>query len=1124
LQGFFRPNAVRFVVAAVVLLIGVDASAQEAKPAADSGEPARDDPLVQSPVDLLLTTDEDGNRRLVAIGKTLEFLEAAERLLAGRARGPEKPRFTISTLQLKGRTEDSLARLTATVTVQPHTDQLVAVPLGLNDAVLQRSSFTGGGTHFLTFDPKRSGYVLWLRGEPESDYELVLQLLAEVEQQGAGKSLRLIAPRAEGASKLELEVDTPNAQGTLPERPELLERVELASGITKFIAHRVQPDFEISWRRPPDGPQPSVPRQLSVTGYVHARLDGTSALCRAQLNVKSIGGGKFDRFRVRLPEGARLISGSQIGYELVPIVSAEEGRLVDVRFEQETAGPVDVWLRTETSHGTDPKPIQLGGFEVLGSPRGFVSQSGYLAVEVTEDWVVQWSEQRAVQRIEIGSLKGLSETTTAENLTAAFKYLGQPFSLKAQLRLPSSQVSVDPRYTIDVAAGEARLQAELNYRIRGRKEFELVIDMSGWQDEHVEEGEGIDAANTERLGDVLRIPLAPAHKGPLTVSLTARRPLFDASADEAAESGTLNLMLPTPRQAQQHPAAVAVVSADNVRLTPQTAMIEGLVAGQVGGDMQELPERQQPARYYRSIGGKAVFVADWKLLPGRVTADVETQLQVGASRVDVDQRFGYRIEHEPIETLNFELPGDAMALEDLVAFCNENQVETRQVDFAAADGGESAGRRLQVALPEDVRIGSVEVRFQYAATLPEPVEKGEPPVLGLPLLMPEKDHLRKNEVALRPASRVEPLLEDSPWQVVEQAQLSGGDQGGALLLRATEKASELRFAVRPPPEPKLETVSIPLVWLQTLLDGSVRQDRVCFRLRCASSNFTCALPDGVNLGEIAVKVDRQRVTPEPSSAGITIPLPRGTAEHTVELLYRVPIGAERLALAEHVRLDPPRFGGETPVYAVYWQVVLPEKTHVLLSPRDYLPEYDWSWSGWYWARRPNADQADLEGALGVAAQPPLPGRTNRYLFSSRRGFAGALPGLQLQVAGRPIITLVASLAMLTAVLVLRRFSARRRAHAIFLGAVGLMVLAATFPEPAVLLAQASALGLMLAIVYALLARLVPEKVEEQPVEGAAESSLLLGGRSSTESYATEFAPAPAPGTSTLAVPVSDSNG
>ena len=93
---------------------------------------------------------------------------------------------------------------------------------------------------------------------------------------------------------------------------------------------------------------------------------------------------------------------------------------------------------------------------------------------------------------------------------------------------------------------------------------------------------------------------------------------------------------------------------------------------------------------------------------------------------------------------------------------------------------------------------------------------------------------------------------------------------------------------------------------------------------------------------------------------------------------------------------------------------------------------------------------------------PLPAGTNRYLFSR----LGDATSLSIRVAERALIVLSASGVALILGLLLIYVPFVRQAGMLFVLGLTLVTLGLLFPEPALLLAQASSLGVLLAILSA----------------------------------------------------------
>jgi hypothetical protein len=197
----------------------------------------------------------------------------------------------------------------------------------------------------------------------------------------------------------------------------------------------------------------------------------------------------------------------------------------------------------------------------------------------------------------------------------------------------------------------------------------------------------------------------------------------------------------------------------------------------------------------------------------------------------------------------------------------------------------------------------------------------------------------------------------------------------------------------------------------------------------------------------------------------------------------------------------------------YWQLVLPTHEHLVFAPSSYTREFRWAWANLFWQREPSLDQRELETWSGTApagetarlaeetadayaARQHLASRsTNRYLFST----VGALEPLQLYTMSRARLVLWGSLPLLLCGLLLIYFPSARHPGLLF--ALAVMVAAASLVDPdlALLVAQASTLGLVLAIAAVVLARTSaqPPLPTTVPVRGSSKALVERGG---TEIY------------------------
>jgi hypothetical protein len=164
-------------------------------------------------------------------------------------------------------------------------------------------------------------------------------------------------------------------------------------------------------------------------------------------------------------------------------------------------------------------------------------------------------------------------------------------------------------------------------------------------------------------------------------------------------------------------------------------------------------------------------------------------------------------------------------------------------------------------------------------------------------------------------------------------------------------------------------------------------------------------------------------------------------------------------------VELPTLGDEARVGRTYWQLVLPNAEHVIVSPAGLVPEFKWGWKGTFLGRV-MMEQPHLETLTGATTQPPLPAATSRYLFSS----SGPIQRCALRTESRTWIVAFASLAALLVGLTFIYVPATRHPSMLLVLTILLLGLTLLRPAPTFLFAQAASLGVGLTLFSALLHR------------------------------------------------------
>jgi hypothetical protein len=999
------------------------------------------------------------------------------------AQEAEPPPYSIQNLELTGTAAATTAELVAKYTIAVHAAGWVGVPLGLHNAVPREPPvYAGPGDHVHDVEPEGRGHVVWVRGQADQVHEVTLRLAVAVEQVGPQSRLKLSVPRS-ARSQLQLQVPLARAVAQVSEGTMLDAVRPLAGGKTELRLIGLDDEVELSWH-PADSPVASLPTILDVTGEQVIHLRGRSISTEARLKVRSLGS-EFDHFQVRLPPGADYVGPAEPGVSLVAVdPSAAAGKLYEVKLDQKTSGPKEIRLVTERAHNAaqSGEMLQLAGFEVPGA----VQQGGRIVVEVEDNWQVVWGETSNVR-----PLDDVGSDDRRDNLVGGFEYF-QPYSLAARVVPQTTRVRVEPEYVLLVGSEEVRLRGRLKVTIRGAKARSLGVELPGWEVDAIGPANVVNVdAEVAATGSLQVIPLLVATSGELELTIEAHQKI---DPDEG-----LAVELPRP-QGSLVAALVAVVSDDNIELTPRPDASTGLAPQTIRPQMQ-LPERQQDPLYYRTTGDSARFVAAMRVHQQSISTAVTTRVDLGETNAEVEQRLVFQIAYQPTDHVTLVVPRGIRP--DTVEMLHEGN-RIAPVAMRARAAGDSEATPVRINLPGPT-IGRCELAVSYVSRHEAPAAQGSAPIT-VPLVMPGEGQLTANELYVLPRPGIDVTYPRGEW--TQEAAERDSNGPAALALAARKAIGQVVLAASAKPSQTVDSVIVERGWLETRLTNSSRYDWLTLRLTTSLPRLAIRLPEGADLGSLVLGVDGTRVTADAARGReLAIPLAgRPQEQHILEIGYRFVGGGRAASTLVAPTLVAPHWIGQ-----FYWQVVTPPYEHLLFAPAHYDEELRWVWADFYWSRRPTLDSAELESWLRAESAGEMPrllreaqhaarGRMsstaamNHYLFST----AGSIEPLAISTIGRARLVLLASLPLLVCGLVLIYFPAARHPAALFGFAV--LVAAASFlaPQSALVVAQAAVLGLALAGVAALLARMLPRRpVATISVRG---SSQAIRERSVTELY------------------------
>jgi hypothetical protein len=331
--------------------------------------------------------------------------------------------------------------------------------------------------------------------------------------------------------------------------------------------------------------------------------------------------------------------------------------------------------------------------------------------------------------------------------------------------------------------------------------------------------------------------------------------------------------------------------------------------------------------------------------------------------------------------------------------------------------------------------------------------------------MPSLAALDHNRATISDESGSHIQLLDEAWKVVDQmSEPNANSDKSGLRLTAPQAVSQIALTAKTGTEHVGDGTVVERAWIQSWVSGTIRQDRVVYRISTSGDEMSLSLPAGIAAGNLEVQVDHRLFQPNVASDGtlkVNFPRDSENGTHVLELRYQ---WDHYEGHSHSIDVELPRLAEGIWVQRMYWQLVLPADVNLLVSPAELTPEFNWKWSGLGWGRQMTWDQSELEKWSGAAAAEALPEATNCYLFSA----IGSPPRFSVTTATRWQIVLLASAAALAIGLLLLYVPSAGRPIALLAVGACMLVLSACLPNAAILFAQAALLGVLLIALAAVL--------------------------------------------------------
>lgn len=979
-------------------------------------------------------------------------LEEYQRWLDQQPTGP-LPLYAINNVNLLGKLVEDRAEVE--VRVDLRVDRIVGdalrIPLKFSPAILQDYRYEGPGIAAMGFDRRQSSYVLWLRCGPATRHSATFRLLVPVRRTGDQQRLDLELPDA--LTHIELLVPFARVDYSVEGTQYLVKSpVSLGSLSSKLEMDGYGGQFSLRVRPRSETPTAGRPFLQAIMQVLLVVEDPSYIRAEAQIAVQSEQA-PWDRFHLRLPMGMTLQPREAPGYavEVVEAGSATSGPLVAISRTANSERAAALVLAGEVRRLTADAPWEAAAFDI---PEAYYQRTE-LTVRVEGGWAVRPTQMRQVRRI-----ASLSMAERQQGVIAKFTYVmnrTQPPSLRLLIQPQQSIVAVEPHYYVRFAGQRAWLDMYLRFRVRGAAAKGFALWTGDWIVRRIQPQDWLDAEPVQPSEDprsvtVFLDPSKLPGSGNFDLHIAA-----DAPIDLSRTDPTLfSLPLPQASTAISDqtltilPAVVVLESSPELELTPAPSLMPEILPAQARAAdwlTAQLPETLAGGTrfvFQAVLGAEPLRLACLvRSRPARINVQSEVALKPTPSDIEVQQQLNLEIQYQPLTavvlewaslpsspTIHVQLDGEPITLDEgMVQADRRRWIIPLAVPWLANHAITVTFRMPRPSLPSD-GSGAVSVPLVVLAA-------------DLPLA----------QSATR--CRLEDGQPGSPWRIEETRWQPVAQTRGNVQEFLTDGLAST-ITLQPWPETRRQhTTVVHRAWIQSICSGLMRVDRAVFRVESDASQLQVRVPAGVapRRDEVWIAINGRHASNWTWKGPDTIEIARSESDArqmVIEVWYATDTPPMNLAgkPIELARLD-----NVSGLYPIYWELVVPNRYHLLGYSRPLIPQFRWQWQ-WTHTRRANyLTPRQLEDWTGAVHAPELPEGVNRYLFSC----VGSLPEVKVTLLGRGWLVLLASSLVLSVAWMWNHWLWSRRV--VVIGSLLLLVLVVAWqPDLAVLAAQSAVLG------------------------------------------------------------------
>jgi hypothetical protein len=558
---------------------------------------------------------------------------------------PESPQAVLTKSHYRVIVEKEVARIQVELSLRSNSESWSAIRLPFKGASVGKATLDNEEAFFRGAGD--GAYLVQLPGK--GTYQLSLELLVQIQSSPDQRTIALETPLS-GITTAEITV--PTAEQTISIKPEsIVTPVEVEGEASQVKVNLGATNrMEISWT-PKASTKPQMELLTSVQNQTVVTLADGLVHTEALLDVDVLRG-ELSELQILVPKTHRIlgVSSATVNVQRQTVQETDEAKIITIKLLQAITKKFTLEVHTEqplpeesfSLAGTDDDGL-VSGIQV----RGAIRESGTLSIAHSEGTRLIVEQQEGLIRVD-----GPSVPEAVRNRAQVhYKFYSPVFTLIGGVQPVQPRVQVQNQTHHVFQKSSLSVNSRLSYQIDRAGVFDLQIKLPA--------DLTIESVTTKNMREytiddatgVMTVSFNEKRMGNVQVILKGRIDLEDATEAKLA------LPVPEPQSVFQETGTISIYAPASLEID----IVEEETNGVVPVDV--------PVNVGKQGGGHTGLIASWSYQsrplmvtvrtvrkPTRLSARVESYLEVNEDQAAILSAIRYQVEHAPVRFFQIAVP------------------------------------------------------------------------------------------------------------------------------------------------------------------------------------------------------------------------------------------------------------------------------------------------------------------------------------------------------------------------------------------------------------------------------------------------------------------------------------